>query len=255
MEDHGVAVEIEAGNVTLCDQIGHGLAVDGDKVTQRLAGDGRGAEVNGGDRLEVFAVLALKVDAERAVHAVHGTGLDCGDTCLAVDREIYVVIQRQIGQLLRNARGRARAPDKACLDGNRGEIRGLEHGMIIHVESQIEIQRAVGAVLIGVAGALERQITQHILDLAHGHVLIGNAVLDKRNKDLIGVVLQIVVPAVLGQSLRSCRYTEADLAVGHARGLKGIAVARLHFDLLLSRYRNGDGGNECAQHNCGEHQT
>ena len=239
MKDHGVAIEIKTHHLALLDQIRDRHAVNGDKVAQGLARNCRGAKVHRGDGFEALAITTLKPDAQSTVTARHCPHLHSGNACLLVDGKMHVVFQRQRGKLLVNARGRACAPHKARLDGNSSKIRGLELGMIVHVKAQIEIDRAVGTVLIGIAGALERQIAQHVLDLSDRHILICHAVLDKGQQDQIGIMVKSVIPCVLGQPLHVAGYAEGDLPVSRALGRKRQRVAGLHADRIRGGCRHG----------------
>ena len=124
--------------------------------------------------------------------------------------------------------------------------------MIVHVKAQIEIDRTVRSVLIGIAGALERQIAQHVLDLSHGHILIRHAVLDKGQKDQIGIVVKSVIPCVLGQALHVCGHAEGNLPVGRTLGCKGQGIAGLHADRIRGRCRHG---HKRAKHGASKQQA
>ena len=122
------------------------------------------------------------------------------------------------------------------------------------MEHEIEADHTVGQIVIGIAGALEGQVAQHLLDRADGHILIRHTVLDKGDQDQIGIVIDAVIPCVLGQSLGAARNKKADLPKGHAVGLKGLAEIRLHGNGIRScrRYRNQ---KNCAQHHGCKRQT
>ena len=105
MKDHGVAIEIKACHLALLDQICDRHTVNGDKITQGLAGDRRGAQIHRGNGFEAFTILALKSDAQSTVAARHCPHLHGGNTCLLIDGKIHVMLQRQRGKLLVNSGG------------------------------------------------------------------------------------------------------------------------------------------------------
>ena len=249
VEDQGVAVEVEAGHVALFDQRGDGLAADGDEIAQGLAGDGRGAEIHGGDGLQGLGILAVEADVQGSALTAHVTGLHTRDALLARGEEGDLAVKGQLGQLPRDARGRACAPDEARLDRDRHDILGLQLTVVVHVEDQIGADGAVGVVVIGVAGAHQSQIAQMSLDLADGLAHEQLPVLFVGEEDEVGVVVDISVPRVLGQALDVTGDNEADAAKGDSVGAELLPVHGGHLRRL------GGGGDHRDRQQSGEEEN
>ena len=249
VEDQGVAVEVEAGHVALLHQLGDGLAADGDEIAQGLAGDGRGAEIHGGDGLQGLGVLAVEADVQGSAFTAHVTGLHARDALLARGEEGDLTVKGQMGQLPGDARRRAGAPDKARLDRDRHDILGLQLTVVVHVEDQIGADGAVGVVVVGVAGTHQSQIAQMGLDLADGLAHEQLPVLFVGEEDEVGVVVDISVPRVLGQTLDVPGDNEADPTVVDTVGAELLPVHGGHL------YRLGGGGDHRDRQQSGEEEN
>ena len=154
-----------------------------------------------------------------------------------------------MGQLPGDARRRAGAPDKARLDRDRHDILGLQLAVIVHVEDQIGADGAVGEVIIGVAGTHQSQIAQMGLDLADGLAHEQLTVLFVGEEDEVGVVVDISVPRVLGQTLDVPGDNEADPTVGDSVGPELLPVHGGHL------YRLGGGGDHRDRQQSGEEEN